>query len=111
MKNLKPDRIRFTKEAARIITEHGGEQAGSYRYNSHIPNIMDCEWYIIKTNNNRLRLTIHNELDHCLVYSVFGMLELPDPRVGNPSSGKVNFHMQGELSQCWRGLRAGWRIY
>lgn len=111
MKNLKPSRIRFTKEAARIITERGGERAGSYRYDPNKSDLYDCEWYLIKTSSNALKLTVYGELNHKLMYSVFAMLKLSDSRVGNPHSGKVNFHMQGEVGSVLEELIAGWRIY
>jgi len=97
MKNLKPDRLFFVSEVKRIITEHGAEQTGSYRYEPNKPDYMDSDSYLIKTVNNKLKLTVHSELDHCLIYSVFGMLELPNSRIGNPWNGKVNFHARGEV--------------
>lgn len=97
--NLKKDRLYFIKEVKRIITRHGGEQAGSYRINPNKPDALDSDFYLIKTPGNRLKMTIHNELDHRLVYSVFGMLQFSDSRVGNPHSGKVNFHANDEIKE------------
>lgn len=87
--NTKKDRVLFCKEVEQILIENNGILTKFYK-----------DWgdgysrseYEFKTPKNRLIIVLYGQQDQHHCYSVFGVLDTPSNKIGNPFSGKVNFH-------------------
>ena len=84
--NIKKDRVLFVKEVNEIL----------YKYGIFINEENHVFTYRLKSRDNLLTVKLYGEKDHKLVYSVFMKYDRPVEDIGNPYSGKHNFHDSSE---------------
>ena len=86
----KKSRIQFVSEAKKIIEENG------FTPTEKQPKQSSPEWdrttYEKQTDKNRLEVILYGQDRQQMVFSVFGLLEIPSEKIGNCYSGKANFH-------------------
>ena len=94
MKNLKKDRVYFVNEIEKILLKYGNLLKKRECYNQF------HKYFEIPLKNNRLEITLEQEEDQTLVYSVFMCFDVPRKDLGNPYSGKHNFHVIGDVKNA-----------
>ena len=80
--STKKDRTKFVKEVESILLEKG----------EFIKTFFDCKEFKIPTGKTFLTVSLHPEPRQKILYCVFMSFDKPSNRIGNPHSGKHNFH-------------------
>lgn len=85
--NTKASRVLFVNKCEEIVLGMGGK---------FIEETPSCDGtkrvFSLATNDNNIKIIIFSEEDHKLVYTVYMMFDKVSHNIGNPYSGKHNFH-------------------
>jgi hypothetical protein len=82
MKNSQATQERFVTGVRTILQSHGAQPQ----------DLRDKYWTLFGDDGNKLFVTIHPAGFHAEVFSVFMQFEQPLEDMGNPHSGKFNYH-------------------